>query len=234
MTMHTDEIAQLRSLSLFKDLTDENFAEIVHGIVAKLMPAHAILVEEGERSTSLNIVMEGAVELFSHLGRRETSIGVVQPVAPFFLASAVCNLPCPASARTIEPSLILKISAESIRSVFERDGGFARAIVFDLSRAFRQITSDLKAQRLRTSVERLASWIVVHEALNGSKGEFTLPYDKRTLAARLGMSPENLSRNFALLSDHGVTVRRRDVAIADPAKLADFAKSNTAVDENDY
>jgi CRP/FNR family transcriptional activator FtrB len=233
MTMQTDEIAQLRALPLFKDLADDNFGEIVRGIVPKRSPAYATLVDEGERSTVLHIVMEGAVELFSRLGRRETSIGVVQPVAPFFLASAVCDLPCPASARTIEPSLILTVPAESIRAVFERDGGFARAIVFDLSRSFRQMTADLKAQRLRTSVERLASWIVVHEALNGSKGQFTLPYDKRTLAARLGMSPENLSRNFAFLSDHGVTVRRRDVAIADPAKLADFAKSKPPVDNND-
>lgn len=50
-----------------------------------------------------------------------------------------------------------------------------------------------------TSIQRLANWIIVTEARNGNGGRFALPYDKGTLASRLGMTPENLSRSFGLL-----------------------------------
>ncbi len=35
-----------------------------------------------------------------------------------------------------------------------------RAIVFETARAYRRLVKELKAQKLRSSVQRLANWIV--------------------------------------------------------------------------
>jgi CRP/FNR family transcriptional activator FtrB len=69
-------------------------------------------------------------------------------------------------------------------------------------------------------MERLAAWLVRTNAQLGEDGRFTLPFEKRTLASRLGMTPGNLSRNFKALTDRGVVVRGREVTINDAERLA--------------
>ena len=44
------------------------------------------------------------------------------------------------------------------------------------------------------------------------------------------MSPENLSRNLALLADHGIRSSARDIVIEDPSALERFAKPNPLID----
>jgi CRP/FNR family transcriptional activator FtrB len=59
-----------------------------------------------------------------------------------------------------------------------------------------------------------------------------LAFDKRTLASRLGMTAENLSRNLMLLSKkYGVRSSGRDMVIEDPVALERFAKPNELIDD---
>ncbi len=86
---------------------------------------------------------------------------------------------------------------------------------------------ELKAQKLRSSVQRLANWIVKESLLNDGADVVMIPYEKRTLAAYLGMTPENLSRNFATLGSHGVTVQASAIKITNKNKLLQFAAPPT-------
>ncbi|MCB1488937.1 MAG: helix-turn-helix domain-containing protein [Bauldia sp.] len=224
----------IRSLCLFRDVAEQNFADLVRYAAKKRIAAHTHLVSEGEHCAFLYLVLEGTVELYSRRGRREASIGMVRGTHAFFLGAAIWGLPSQASARTIEPSLIFRVPAEDARSVYERDGGFARGVFAEVTRTLRRMTMELKAQRLSTSIERLANWILVQEERRGGRGGFRLPYDKRTLAAHLGMTPENLSRNFAALSEHGVAVQGREVVVSDLEKLAAFAEPARELGDWDY
>ena len=125
------------------------------------------------------------------------------------------------------------LPAEAVPAAFDRDGAFARAIVRELSGSFRGVMKERKSHKLRTSAERLANWILAKDVSNGGSGRFTLPYDKRTLAARLDMTPETLSRNLAQLAGHGVTARHREVTIVDAGMLIDFADPTPSMDDPD-
>lgn len=232
--MRPGDTEQIRSTHLFRDMADEHFTRLVQAAFLQRFPARVALIAEHDHPDFLHVVIEGAVELYSRHGRRETTIAVVRPVTTFILAAVVGDLPYLASGRTLEPSRILMLPAENVRAVFDADGAFARAIVRELSQSFRSVMKELKNQKLRTSAERLANWILVQEARAGGSGRFTLPYDKRTLAARLGMTPENLSRSLAQLADHGVTVRRSDIHIRDAARLTAFARPSPSIDDRDY
>lgn len=232
--MLTTEMDQIRSFRLFRDVAEQNFADLVRCAATKRVPSYTTLIVEGEHCSFLHLVLEGTVELYSRRGRREASIGIVQPRDAFFIASSIFDFPCQASARTIEPSLLFRVPVGSARSVYERDGGFARSVLAEVTRSFRRMTMELKAQRLCTSIERLANWILVQEERHGGNGGFRLPYDKRALATHLGMNPENLSRNFALLSEHGITVQGREVVVSDLKKLATFAEPARDIGDWDY
>jgi len=111
-----------------------------------------------------------------------------------------------------------------VRGLFDGDKAFARAVVGELSRAFYGVVAELKNQKLRTCRERLADGLLRTNAKIGGKGQFAIPVDKRTLASRLGMTPENLSRNLRSLADRGcVVIRGRNVTLGNPAALAAIA-----------
>jgi CRP/FNR family transcriptional activator FtrB len=52
----------------------------------------------------------------------------------------------------------------------------------------------------------------------------------RLASAALGMTPENLSRNLALLAKYGVRSSERDIVIDDSSALESFAKPNALID----
>ena len=122
------------------------------------------------------------------------------------------------------------IPAQAVRDVFSRDAAFARAIVSELAERYRSVVRSLKNEKLRNSAERLANWILQTGSEQGNHHSIELPFDKRTLASRLGMTPENLSRNLTLLSKYGVRSSGRDIAIDDPSALEQFAKPNALIE----
>ena len=70
------------------------------------------------------------------------------------------------------------------------------------------------------------------EREQGSKGCLTLPYDKRTLASLLGMTPENLSRAFNTLRPYGVDVSGSDIRLGELDDLRQLAKPNALIDDD--
>jgi CRP/FNR family transcriptional regulator, transcriptional activator FtrB len=232
--MLANDAGDVKSIPLFKNMADPHFAALMSTASLRRFPAQVVLIEERQRPEFLHVVLEGTVELFCCYDGRETIIDVIRPMSTFILAAVIGELPYLASGRTLEPSRLFVIPGEVIRGLFGQDSAFARAIVRELACGLRDMIKQVKNQRLRTSVERLANWIVRQNLVQGGIGRFTLPHDKRTLALRLGMTPESLSRSLAALSRHGVLARGRTVVIRDVMALTAFAKPSPSIDDPDY
>jgi CRP/FNR family transcriptional activator FtrB len=212
-------------------MADERFDALVQPAFLQRFPPHVVLFERGQVPDFLCVVLEGAVELFARHGERETTIAILRPISTFILAAIVRREPVLTAGRTLDPSRILMIPTDTVHAMIAQDNGFAYAIASELADAYRAMVQELKSQKLRTSVERLANWILREDKLAGSTSQFDIPFDKRTLASRLGMTPENLSRNFATLLRHGVEVQGRTIRITDGLKLAALAQPDPLIDE---
>ena len=154
----------------------------------------------------------------------------MKPPAAFILAAVVLDQLYLKSARTAESSVVVLIPTEAVRAVFDKDPAFARSVVAELAQRYRGLVKDLKNQRLRTGLERLANWILAHNEQLGAPGTFKLPIEKRALASLLGMRAENLSRSFGDLADLGVAVDGANVTIRDVAALTEFARPDPLID----
>jgi CRP/FNR family transcriptional activator FtrB len=228
--MRPSDLDVVRGLPLFRDMTPENLGGLLDAALLQKFPPHVTLIREGEPADFLHVIVEGAVELFAEADGRETTIKIVRPVSTFILAAVIRDEVYLKSARTLAPAQILMIPAAAVRAAFMADAAFARAIVEELALRYRDMVRALKDQKLRTGTERLANWILETDRRQGSQGRVVLPHDKRTLAARLGMTPENLSRNLANLAAHGVAGSGREILIADRAALLRWAKPNPLID----
>jgi CRP/FNR family transcriptional activator FtrB len=221
----------VKDLPLFKSMNEDRFEAMMQPAFLQRFPPHVLLFERGQSPDFLHVLLEGAVETFARHEDRETTVGITRPVSTFMLSAVVTRQPGLTSARTLETSRILMIPTEAVHKSLKEDITFTFAIAHELAGAYRGVVKELKSQKLRTSVERLANWILREDRLNGSHGQFEIPFDKRTLASRLGMTPENLSRNFATLVSHGVEVQGRVIKIVDNAKLVDLASPDPLIDE---
>src|SRR5581483_10452033 len=229
--MRAADAKLVRSLPLFAGMQDAQFAALIEAGYLQRFPHRVELLHEGERPTFLHVLVEGAVEFFSANGGRETTLSFLTPPGAFILAAVVLDLPYLKSARALESSTVVLIPAEAVRDGFDADPAFARAVVTELAMRYRGVVKDLKNQRLRTSLERLANWVLTHDAKLGAPGTFRLPIEKRALASLLGPRPENLSRALAELGTLGVKVDGATLTIVDRATLTAFAKPNPLIDD---
>ncbi len=90
---------------------------------------------------------------------------------------------------------------------------------------------ELKNQKLRSSLERLANWLIAEEVRQGGTGQLEIPYDKKILASRLGMAPEVLSRSIAALIPYKVEIRGRHVELNDREALLSLARPVPTIDD---
>ena len=219
----------IRALPLFCDMTEKNFEELLNAAFLQHFPQHLTLINEGDLPDFLHIVVAGSVELFGTDDGRTTTIEILQPVTTFILAAVIRDQVYLKSARTLTPAQILMIPAPAVREIFGRDAAFARAIVNELADRYRGVVRALKNEKLRTGVQRLANWILANAEQN-DRHSVELEFDKRILASRLGMTPENLSRTLATLTSHGVSSSGRDIVVDDLSALRSFAKPNALID----
>ncbi len=229
--MRTEDASEIRDLRLFSDCSDETFALLVEAAFLQRFPAGVDLIRESEPADFLYIVVEGLVEMFATHLDRETTIGFVHPLGTFILAAVLRDQVYLQSARTVERSRVLMIPAESVRRAMALDQAFMTAIVGELAMCYRNLVKDIKNQKLRSGAERLANWIIRANGFGQTNGQVQLRVEKRALAARLGMTPENLSRAFNTLRPYGVDVRGAEIRIHDLEDLTRFAKPHALIDD---
>lgn len=229
--MAAPEYRDFRNLHLFSQMSDDNFAALMRGAYVQNFPAQIELITEGDTSDFLHVVLSGSVDLFSTWNGRETSMSTLRPVSTFILAATVQDARYLMSARTLEKSRIVLIPNQDVRDLFEADSGFARAITTELAQCYRSVIKAQKDLKLRTSLERLANYLLRQQRRCNGEREFQLDFEKRRLASVLGMTPENLSRAFKGLQPYGVTIDGIRVTIEDQADLEKFAKPNPLIDD---
>ena len=229
--MADSNFADVRALDLFARMQEEHFQALMRGAYVQNFPPQIELITEGDPSDFLHIILSGSVELFAGWNGRETSMATVRPISTFILAATIKNAPYLMSARTLEKSRIALIPSQDVRAIFDADPEFARSIVAELAMCYRSVIKNTKNIKLRTSLERLANYLLRHQNLSGEKAEFELFIEKRRLASLLGMTPENLSRAFKGLQPYSVTVSGNRVSIDDLEDLRSFAKPSELIDD---
>lgn len=229
--MPESDFPHIRRIHLFSAMADEQFAALMRAAYVQNFPPQIELISEGDPSDFLHIVLSGSVDLVSAWNGRETSIATVRPISTFILAATIRDAPYLMSARTLEKSRVALIPSEDVRAAFDADASFARAIVAELAQCYRSVVKAQKDLKLRTSLERLANYLLRQQKRADGAAEFDLPYEKRRLASMLGMTPENLSRAFKGLQPYGVAVNGNRISIVDQSDLERFAKPSPLIDD---
>lgn len=228
--MRNEDRQVVRDLDLFRDMDEARFDGLLKAAFLQRFPERVVLIEEGGTADFLHVVIDGMVELFATLDKRESTMTVLSPVSTFILAAVLKDAVYLMSARTKTPARILMIPSQNVRDAMAEDDAFARSIVNELASCYRGVVRNQKNLKLRTGVERLASYLAHQHIRQGANGALSLPIDKKTLASMLGMTPENLSRAFSTLRKQGVRVEGPSVSIESMDQLIAIARRAPLID----
>jgi CRP/FNR family transcriptional activator FtrB len=230
--MRLADLERVKALPLFSGASERLFRDVLAGCFLQRFPAGTTLLMEGDPVDFLYVLMDGSVELGASWNDRDTTLAILRPVSTFILAAVILDAEALMSARTLDRSDILMVSGQALRRAMGEDAAFGLAVAQEMAGCYSGLVRAIKNQKLRGGLERLANYLITQRLRQGGDATFTLPHEKRILASLLGMTPENLSRSLATLTDYGVEIHGPEVTINRPATLERLAKPDPLIDNH--
>ena len=222
--MGIGEKPEIARLPLFREMAESQRDIVLAGSYLQVFPPQLTLFEAGQSADFLHVLVDGLVELFVGGNGRDTTMRIVEPVSSFILAAALTDMPYLMSARTLASSRILLVPASQLRRAIGKDSALMQAAMHELALWSRDLVRALTDMKVRQSAERLGNYLLEYSSRSGNREKFELRGEKRLLASLLGMTPENLSRAFGTLKNHGVALDGAQVTIENLERLRLFAR----------
>lgn len=229
--MQPEDFERLRDVTLFSRLSEGTLEALTKGAYLQRFPSQTVLFRQGEMPDFLYVLLEGSVQFTGTApDERETVVEILKPVDAFMPAAVLTNTPYLVAAKVVHPARIVMVPTAAVQRAIAHDANLSLAMLASLSRQYRALLRQVKDLKLRTSTQRLGCYLLALAEENGSDGAVELPHDKRLIAARLGMTPESLSRAFSALRAMGVEVRGHRIRLTDVSKLRQNCRPDRLID----
>jgi CRP-like cAMP-binding protein len=218
------ELELVRRAPVFAGLAPVALAPLLEGAVAKGFSRQALLFLQGEPATRFFVVLEGWVRLYRQTAQgQEITIAVFGRGDSFAEAVVLQTMPFPVSAQTVADSRLLVIPADSFMRHLRASTDLCFKVMAAMARRLQDLVFQLENVSSRSSVQRLALFILRLCDRDTGDCRIELPLDKNLIAARLGMQPETLSRCLAKLRSAGIETDGHALHVHDVARLRGVA-----------
>ena len=191
-------------------LSDADLAAMgPHGI-ARAYPKNAVIVNEGDTTDSLYIVLEGRVKAFVADDRGHEVVLSTQGPGEYFGEMVLDAGPRSASIMTLEPSRFLVVPYARFRDFVAENPAFALSLIEKLISRVRSLTSSVKSLALMDVYGRVARLLL--ELAENRDGALVIGerLTQQEIASRVGASREMVSRILKDLTDGGYVAVQRD------------------------
>lgn len=216
------------NMAIFRDAPPGSRAEMT--ALARMRPLRrgSAAVRYGEPMPGILVVAYGLLKLA--LPRPEGEERVVRFVGPnetFGEAPALLDRPAPFEAVALGDSMLVVIPRAPVLRLLEQQPAVACKLAATLAESYLSLLSELQVLARRNGMQRLASYLISlseDSSGNGDGTQIRLPASKTTIAARLSVQKETLSRMLRELSERGyIRVEGRVITILDREHLAGLA-----------
>ncbi|QGM99555.1 Crp/Fnr family transcriptional regulator [Methylocystis parvus] len=217
------EPPSLRDLRLFASIDNETLARLTLEAKVETFEDGAVIFRQGDPVSAVVIVLHGFVKILRIAScGDETLIGINSDGETVGQPPSSANETYCVSAEAIGPTSVLKFPAARFARLVKESPSLSAAVVQDSKDKIAALILEIESLKAQNADQRLAHFILSLCPPGEEQCRFRLPYDKRLIAARLGVKQETLSRAFAKLRDHGVRTETRDVLVESVSRLADL------------
>ena len=209
--MHIDleaRIASLRSLSLFRDLSDDALRYLATESRACTFQVGEVIFYQGDPGYTCHVIVRGKVRVLV-VGEdgRELAVRILGPGEIVGEMALFEDLPRSANVETLERTQTLELHRDALLHCVRKSPPLALSLLRALSARLRHVTADAEglasltvAERLMRRLRKLAEWS--GKPVPGGV-RIMLPMTQQELAALVGTSRESVNRALVRLRRQG-------------------------------
>jgi len=177
-------------------------------------PKNAVIVNEGDRTDAIFIVISGRVKVFLHNSDgREVVLNIHGP-GEYFGEMVIDEGPRSASVITLEASRFLIVAKADFKSLLSANPDFALKLVNRLMRRVRALTENIRSLALMDVYGRVAHLLLELATEQDGKLVIAEKLTQQDIANRVGASREMISRIFKDLVAGGyISVERKHITV---------------------
>lgn len=192
-------------------------------------PRGETVFRQGESAGSVVILAEGRVKLYRIAANgAEAVVGILARGESFGESLALGGGAYPVSAEAVSDATLVQLPAEALRTHLIARPEALLSMLAAAAGHLAGLIDQIERLKSRTGAQRVAEFLLELCPPGRTRAIVTLPYDKGLIAGHLGMKPESLSRAFARLRVHGVTVLQSRAQIASVAALRRLVEEDPA------
>jgi CRP/FNR family cyclic AMP-dependent transcriptional regulator len=176
---------------------------IAKGATVRVFPKNAILVNEGDETDSLYVMLAGRVRVYVGDGDgRELQLNVLGP-GEYFGEVTLDGGPRSASVMAIDETRCAVIRRGELLALVESEPQFALHMVRKLASRVRDLTDNMRSLALMDVYGRVARLLLELAVERGGRLVIDEPLTHKDIASRVGASREMVSRIFSDLTAGG-------------------------------
>ena len=213
----------LRTVPLFADLNDHDFAEIIKGTSDCQIKGGESLFSQFQPATDFFFVVKGRIKIsLLSVDGTEKVVDIINEGSTFAEAIIFQGINgYPVNGDALMNSIVIKINAEKYKKVLSRSTEACFKVMSSLSARTHWLMNEMERLSLHNASFRLITYLLdgVDESVE-TPIEVTLSAPKHVIASRLSITPETLSRTLKNLSKKELlSVHERHIILNNPASL---------------
>lgn len=195
-------------------LTPEELEALSRGATLRAFPKNAVVVNEGDRTDSLYLILAGKVKVFlADEDGHEVTLGT-QTAGEYFGEMILDEGPRSASVMTLEPSRFAVVSKEQFTAFLAGHPQFSVRLIRKLIHRARALTNNVRSLALLDVYGRVARLLL--DLAVEQDGRLVVPerLTQQDIASRVGASREMISLILKDLVAGGyITVSARSITV---------------------
>lgn len=214
---------ELRNIYLLSQLSPEDFDQVVATMHTHRLEKDQRLFDQGQPARRFFYVKKGQVKLFLLSAEGEEKIIHIEHAGHTFGEAVMfMDRPLyPVSSQAVQPSVVLSFENKIFREVLAHSVQTCFRLMGAMSQRLHWHVGEIENLCLHNATFRLAAYLlrkVPPEARDSTNVHLSIP--KVTLASRLSIKRETLSRILARLRKQGlIEVQGNDFVLRDPQAL---------------
>jgi CRP-like cAMP-binding protein len=197
----------LGEVAIFRGLSAAVTAEVARSVQILSLPKGVPVYAAGERPKALYHVMSGHLKVaVSSPEGGEKVIEILSPNQLFGVAELFGDASYVSSVETVSPVVALAIGRDAVLRAIEQDPCVSRRMLAALAQRQSSIEREIAADCFQSGSAKVVDYLCRLAGPSLGAGQdvvLELEIPKHVLAARLGFTPETLSRIFRELADAG-------------------------------
>jgi CRP/FNR family cyclic AMP-dependent transcriptional regulator len=213
--------ADLKSIPLFQGVQESHLRALAERTVSRSYPKQAIIVNEGDESDSLYLILAGRVKIYLSDDTGKELILAVKGPGQYFGEMVLDEQPRAASVITLEPAQFAVLSRADFKAFLLTHAEVALQLIQNLIHVARGLNQNVRSLAMLDVYGRVARMLL--ELAVERDGKMVIPerLTQKELAARVGASREMINRILRDLTTGGyVSIARGRITInkAPPAR----------------